>query len=60
MEEIKTLYKQLKDKKAFCELISKETGTGARTIYNHWLASFWDIPKKHQDIVLSKLKEKQL
>lgn len=58
MEEIKTLYKKLKDKKAFCEEISKLTETGARTIYNHWLGSFWSIPEKHQDLVLTKLKEK--
>jgi len=58
MEEIKILYKKLKDKKAFCEEISKETGTGARSIYNHWFGGFWDCPEKHQKLVLTKLKEK--
>lgn len=57
MLEIKKLYGQLKDKKAFCELISKETGTGARTIYNHWFGGFWSIPDKHKDLVLRKLQE---
>lgn len=59
MKEIKELYGKLKDKKAFCELISKESGTGARTIYNHWFGSFWSIPEKYQNLVLTKLKEKQ-
>jgi len=57
-KEIKELYKKLKDKKAFCTEISTLTGTGARTIYNHWFGGFWDIPEKHQDLVLTKLKEK--
>ena len=59
MLEIKKLYSQLKDKKDFCELISKETGTGARTIYNHWFGGFWSIPDKHEDLVLKRLKEKE-
>lgn len=60
MEEIKTLYRKLKAKKAFCSEISELTGTGARTIYNHWMGSFWSIPAEHQDLVLTKLKEKFL
>jgi len=60
MLEIKHLYGMLKDKKAFCTEIAEITGIGARTIYNHWMASFWSIPEKHKDLVLTKLKEKQL
>ena len=58
MKEIKTLYGQLKDKRAFCAEISKITGTGAISIYNNWFGAFWAIPEKHQDMVLDKLKEK--
>jgi len=50
----------LKDKKAFCSEMSELTGTGARTIYNHWMGSFWSIPAEYQELVLTKLKEKQL
>jgi len=60
MQEIKTLYGKLKDKKSFCVELSKLTGTGARSIYNHWFGGFWDCPEKHQELVLTKLKEKQL
>ena len=58
MQEIKTLYGKLKDKKAFCSEMSELTGIGARTIYNHWMGSFWSIPAEHQQLVLTKLKEK--
>lgn len=58
MKEIKTMYGKLKDKKAFCLDLSREVDTGAMTIYNHWFGSFWAIPEKYQEIVLTKLKEK--
>lgn len=58
MQEIKHLYKMLKDKKAFCSEMSELTGTGARTIYNHWMGSFWSIPAEYQQLILTKLKEK--
>ncbi len=58
MEEIKKLYKALKDKKAFCEELSKEVDyITPRSLYNHWFGSFWAIPEKHQDLVLTKLKQ---
>lgn len=57
MQEIKKLYGRLKNKKAFCEMISGETGTGARTIYNHWFGGFWSIPERYQGLVLEKLIE---
>lgn len=59
MLEIKKLYGKLKDKKAFCIELSKEVDTSPLSIYNHWFGSFWSIPEKHQEIVLTKLKEKQ-
>ena len=59
MNEIKTLYSELKDKKAFCVELSEEVGTRAMTIYNHWFGTFWAIPEKHQSIVLEKLLKKQ-
>lgn len=59
MNEIKQLYSELKDKKAFCLELSEEVGTRAMTIYNHWFGTFWAIPKKHQSIVLEKLLKKQ-
>ena len=60
MKEIKTLYGKLKDKKAFCTELSKEVEASPLSIYNHWFGSFWAIPEKHQDLVLSKLKDKTL
>jgi len=62
LNEIKELYTKLKNKKSFCAELGtiEEVETGAMTIYNHWFGSFWAIPEKHQDLVLSKLKEKQL
>lgn len=58
MQEIKHLYKMLKDKKAFCTELSKEVGTSPRSIYNHWFGGFWAIPENQQDLVLTRLKEK--
>ena len=58
MKEIKELYGKLKDKKAFCEELSKLVDTSPRSIYNHWFGSFWAIPEKHQELVLKMLKEK--
>lgn len=58
MNEIKSLYGKLKDKKSFCKELSKEVETSPLSIYNHWFGSFWAIPEKHQDLVLTKLKEK--
>ncbi len=57
MNEIKTLYGRLKNKKAFCEELSKSVDTSPRSLYNHWFGSFWAIPEKHQDLVLEKLKQ---
>lgn len=57
MKEIKLLYGKLKDKKAFCKQLSKEVEISPLSIYNHWFGSFWAIPEKHQDLVLTKLKE---
>jgi len=60
MQEIKHLYKMLKDKKAFCVELSKEVECTPLSLYNHWFGSFWTIPEKYQELVLTKLKEKQL
>ena len=60
MDEIKKLYRKLKDKKTFCQELSKDVETSPRSLYNHWFGSFWAIPEKYQDLVLTKLKEKQL
>jgi len=60
MQEIKHLYKMLKDKKAFCVELSKEVETTPLSLYNHWFGSFWAIPEKYQELVLTKLKEKFL
>jgi len=60
MQEIKHLYKILKDKKGFCVELSKEVETSPLSLYNHWFGSFWNIPEKHKDLVLTKLKQKQL
>lgn len=57
MKEIRALYMQLKDKKSFCLELSKEVDISPLSIYNHWFGSFWAIPEKHQDKVLSKLKQ---
>ena len=61
IDEIKFLYKRLKNKIAFCSELSSysEIETSEKSIYNHWFGSFWAIPEKHQDLVLTKLKEKQ-
>jgi len=59
MQEIKHLYKMLKDKKEFCQELSKEVETSPRSLYNHWFGSFWAIPEKYQNLVLTRLKEKQ-
>jgi len=60
MQEIKHLYKMLKDKKGFCTELSKEVETSPLSLYNHWFGSFWNIPEKYRQLVLTKLKEKQL
>jgi hypothetical protein len=57
MKEIKTLYGELKDKRAFCQELHLLTGTGAISIYNNWFGGFWAIPEKYQGLVLEKLKE---
>lgn len=59
IKEIKKMYGKLKDKRAFCHEMHHLTGTGAISIYNNWLGGFWAIPEKYQDLVLTKLKEKQ-
>lgn len=59
MKDIKIMYGKLKDKKSFCVELSKEVETSPLSIYNHWFGSFWAIPEKYQELVLTKLKEKQ-
>jgi len=59
IQEIKHIYKMLKDKKPMCIELSKEVGIKPSSIYGSWFGSL-SIPEKHQELVLTKLKEKQL
>lgn len=59
ISEIKRLHGLLKDRRSFHHELKRLTGIGAISISNNWFNGFWAIPEKYQEIVLTKLKEKQ-
>lgn len=48
IENIKTLYSQLKSKTKFKIYAASYFGKSPATINNHWLSTFWSIPEQYQ------------
>ncbi|KGO88067.1 hypothetical protein Q765_03150 [Flavobacterium rivuli WB 3.3-2 = DSM 21788] len=42
--EIKIIYKSLKNKMLFCEKNCKSFGIKPSTMYTNWFSGFWQIP----------------
>lgn len=57
IEEIKSLYGQIKEKTKAIELIAVNIGRSPRSLRNHWFSEFWAIPLEHQKAVKKHLEE---
>lgn len=55
IDNIKNLFKQIKDKKAFVIEVAKLTGLSPVTIRNTWLAQFWVVREEFQDQIIEML-----
>ena len=49
IENIKSLYTQIKGKTKFKIFAASYFGKAPTTINNHWLSTFWQIPEEHQE-----------
>ena len=51
IEEIKSLYGQIKEKTKTIEFIASKIGRAPKSLRNHWFSEFWAIPAEHQENV---------
>tara|TARA_R100000935_G_scaffold19306_1_gene37203 strand:- start:393 stop:599 length:207 start_codon:yes stop_codon:yes gene_type:complete len=52
---IKNLYEQVNDKKGLILLLSEEFNVRPNSIRTNWFSTYWSIPLKHEQRVLSLL-----
>jgi hypothetical protein len=53
--DIKSQYKQLKNKVLFIIDLAEIVQKSPRTIRNHWFAEFWSIPIDYKEVVLEQI-----
>lgn len=58
IEEIKSLYPQIKGKTKFLIEVAPKFGLRPISLRNHWVSPFWSIPKHHQEQFLNEIKKK--
>lgn len=51
IENIKTLYQQIDDRRAVVVSIAEEFGLKPISVANNWFGSYWAIPDRHQERV---------
>jgi hypothetical protein len=56
-EAIKTMYKQVKDKKLFIETLAPIVSNKESSLAANWFSRLWSIPDEHQNTVLQLLNE---
>ena len=54
-QNIKDLFRNVKNKTEFIELLSKEFDRKPASIRNNWFASFYSIPQEHEERVVELL-----
>lgn len=55
LDNIKTLYKQVKGKTTFIKMVAEDLDKKPSTLRQHWFQMFWAIPEEHQARVVELL-----
>ncbi len=58
IERIKEKYSMLPKKMEFIEQLANDLEKNPRGLQSNWFSGFWSIPKKYQEIVLTKINKK--
>jgi len=55
IDNIKQLYKMVFHKTKFIQLVADDLGLNAQYVRGHYFSSFWNIPERYQDRVITLL-----